>query len=171
MSEITVLPDGSAFGVMSLSLPDDHWLFADPESGNEEPPMPMRIGTDDPRRTEMRKMLYQAGRYAVRTATSNGEIDDFDPDALIQNLVVGMLGYNTSDGLSHLVVDENEIINPIPWSDPSPEDLRLPEFEAIWQTIKTWDINVPEAYVGYCGASGNHVKAILDALRQIVEQG
>ena len=62
------------------------------------------------------------------------------------------------------VVDKNEIVNPRPWPDPSPEDLRSSEFEAIWQTIKTWDINVPDVYVGYCGASGNHVKAILDAL-------
>lgn len=64
-----------------------------------------------------------------------------------------------------LNVNVEEPINPIPWPDPLPEDLRTPEFEAIWQTIKTWDINVPEAYSGYCGASGNHVKAILDALK------
>jgi hypothetical protein len=37
-------------------------------------------------------------------------------------------------------------------------------FEAIWQTIKTWDIHVPNAYAGYEGATGNHVRAILDAL-------
>lgn len=99
-SEITILPDGSAFSVISLPLPDDHWLFAEPESGYEKPPMPMRIGTDDPRRSEMKEMLQQAGRYAIRAVTSNGEIDDFDPDALIQNLIIGMLGYNTSDGVS-----------------------------------------------------------------------
>lgn len=64
--------------------------------------MPMRIGTNDPRRAEMKEMLQKAGRYAVRSATANGELDDFDPDALIQNLIVGMLGYNTLDGLSHL---------------------------------------------------------------------
>jgi hypothetical protein len=39
-----------------------------------------------------------------------------------------------------------------------------PKFGAIWQTIKSWDINVPGAYNGYCGATGNHVRAILDAL-------
>ena len=100
-AEITILPDGSAFEVLTLPLPDDHWLFAQPESGCEEPPAPMRMGTDDPRRSEMKKMLQQAGRYAIRGATSNGELDDFDPDALIQNLVIGMLGYNTPDGLSH----------------------------------------------------------------------
>jgi hypothetical protein len=50
------------------------------------------------------------------------------------------------------------------WPDPTPEMLASPEFEAIWQCIKRWDINVPDAYSGYCGASGNHVRAILDAL-------
>ena len=52
----------------------------------------------------------------------------------------------------------------IPWPDPTPEMLSSPEFEAIWQCIKKWDINVPDAYSGYCGANGNHVRAILDAL-------
>lgn len=50
------------------------------------------------------------------------------------------------------------------WLDPTPEMLREPRFEAIWQVIKSWDINVPHAYRGYCGATGNHVRAILDAL-------
>lgn len=31
--------------------------------------------------------------------------------------------------------------------------------------VEQWDIHVPEAYAGYCGATGNHVRAILDALR------
>jgi hypothetical protein len=57
--------------------------------------------------------------------------------------------------------------NPAPWPDPTEEMLNLPEFEAIWQCIKTWDINVPSVYVGYCGATGNHVRAILSALKSI----
>lgn len=51
------------------------------------------------------------------------------------------------------------------WPDPTPEMLASPEFEAIWQRIKSWDINVPEVYGGYCRATGNHVRAILDALK------
>jgi len=51
-----------------------------------------------------------------------------------------------------------------PWPDPTPEMLETPEFEAVWQCIKRWDINVPDVYAGYCGATGNHVRAILDAL-------
>lgn len=50
------------------------------------------------------------------------------------------------------------------WPDPTPGMLSSPEFEAIWQCIKRWDINVPHVYAGYCGANGNHVRAILDAL-------
>lgn len=52
----------------------------------------------------------------------------------------------------------------VPWPDPTPEMLDDPTFNAIWNVIKTWDINVPAVYVGYCGATGNHVRAILDAL-------
>lgn len=62
-------------------------------------------------------------------------------------------------------IDKYELDSPIPWPAPLPEELSTPDFEAIWRVIKTWDINVPEAYNGYCGATGNHVKAILDSLK------
>jgi len=51
------------------------------------------------------------------------------------------------------------------WPDPTPEMMATPDFEKVWQCIKSWDINVPAAYGGYCGATGNHVRAILDALK------
>lgn len=53
------------------------------------------------------------------------------------------------------------------WRDmPSPtdEERGSPEFNAIWEAIKSWDVNVPDYYEGYCGATGSHVKLILDAL-------
>lgn len=53
----------------------------------------------------------------------------------------------------------------VPWPDPTPEMLNTPEFNAIWDCIKRWDINAPSVHRGYCGATGNHVRAILDALR------
>ncbi len=52
----------------------------------------------------------------------------------------------------------------IEWPDPTPEMLASPEFEAVWRCIKSWDINVPGVYRGYCRATGSHVRAILDAL-------
>ena len=98
--KITILPDGSAFTVASMPLPTDHWLYKD--NGFEPPPMPMRMGTEDPERKAMEEKLRAAGKYAVRAATMKGVEMDFDPDALIQNLIVGMLGYHTDDGLDHI---------------------------------------------------------------------
>lgn len=49
--------------------------------------------------------------------------------------------------------------------NPTDEDLADPLFEAIWQTTKTWDVNAPEYYVGYCGLNGSHVMLILNAIR------
>jgi hypothetical protein len=54
----------------------------------------------------------------------------------------------------------------IAWPSPTKEMLDSPEFEKIWQCIRHWDINVPGAYVGYMGATGCHVRAILDALKE-----
>ena len=55
------------------------------------------------------------------------------------------------------------------WLDPTPEMLTDPKFEAIWQRIKRWDIATGEPPHGhlYSGATGNHVRAILDALRAV----
>lgn len=62
------------------------------------------------------------------------------------------------------LVNTEEPTNPAPWPDPTPEMLDRPAFQAIWSVIKGWDVNVPDVYAGYCGATGNHVRAILDAL-------
>ena len=54
------------------------------------------------------------------------------------------------------------------WPDPTPEMLEDPDFNAIWEAIKTWDISVPEVYGNlYSGATGNHVRRILDALKEV----
>ena len=99
-----VLPDGSAFAVFSMPLPDSHWIYGDKRyedgDGFEPPPMPFRMGTDNPQRAEMAEMVRIAARYAVRAATMKGAEPDFDPDALVQNMVVAFLGYFTPDGLS-----------------------------------------------------------------------
>lgn len=111
MSEIVKLPDGSAFAVASLPLPKDHWIYGDgtmERDGFEPPPMTFRMGTDNPQRAEMAEALLMAGRYAVRAATMKGQEPDFDPDALLQNLVVGFLGYHTPSGLT-----DDEWANPV----------------------------------------------------------
>ncbi len=50
------------------------------------------------------------------------------------------------------------------WPDTTSEMLETVLFDTIWRTIKTWDVNVPHAYSGYMGATGNHVRAIYDAV-------
>lgn len=106
ITEVTILPDQSGFATMSYPLPKDHWLL---QEGYNEPPAPFRMGMDDPRRKEFTDALRAAGRYAVRAATMNGKEIDFDPDALVQNIITGMLGYWTHDGYSH--VDDMEKTN------------------------------------------------------------
>lgn len=105
------LPDGSGFATMSIPLPKDHWLYKD---GENVPPMGLRCGQAEQlhilssrgdgvkivSRGELNKIVIAAARCAVRSATMNGKEMDFDPDALVQNMVVGLLGYHTKDGLS-----------------------------------------------------------------------
>lgn len=113
--ECALLPDGSGFAVMSMPLPKDHWALAD---GHDVPPMPFRMGTGEhvavavfpnagwPDRSvrltrhEFAEKIREAGRYAYRASTMNGKEPDLDPDALLQNLIVGLLGYWTTTGLS-----------------------------------------------------------------------
>lgn len=110
INEVGILPDGSGFATMSMPLPKDHWLTKDPDGFNV-PPMPMRMGKDNPIREVLAKALKDAGRYAVRCATMNGKDNDFDPDALIQNLIVGFFGYHTEDALS-----DDDWANPKPYN-------------------------------------------------------
>lgn len=90
---VTVLPDGSAFCVGSMPLPKYHWLYE--ECG--EPPMPWRIGVGVQRDAKA-KQIAEAVRYAVRASTRSGKESDFDPDAMVQNVIVGLLGYWTPSG-------------------------------------------------------------------------
>ncbi len=91
---VTILPDGSAFGVMSFPLPSDHWLYAPNEyrDGEFEPiDLPKPILTH-----ALRDAVVAAVRYAVRGATVRGQETDFDPDALVKNAVYALCGPYTT---------------------------------------------------------------------------
>ena len=109
IEEVGALPDGSGFATMSMPLPKGHWLTRE---GYSVPPMPFCVGLG-PRRDELAEQVRAAARYAIRASTMNGKDDDFDPDAMVQNFVVGMLGYWTPTGLSSEAMD-----NPPMPSDP-----------------------------------------------------
>ena len=90
LSEPTILPDGSGFGILNLPLPKDHWLYAEREyeEGALEPKdLPAPILTH-----ALRQQVIDAIRYAVRASTNCGKEDDFDPDAMVQNAVYALCG-------------------------------------------------------------------------------
>jgi hypothetical protein len=124
-----LLSDGSGFATMSMPLRKDHWIYdRGPEKFNV-PPMVFRMGARQKARLligsklvtmdkeAFRQRIREAGKYAVRSATMNGEEMDFDPDALLQNLVIGFLGYFTESGLS-----EDEWANPKPIGSAPPAE-------------------------------------------------
>ena len=87
-----MLPDGSAFGVMSFPLPKDHWLYApNCQAWDNE----RDTSADTPRPildNSQRAAVTAAIRWAVRGATMNGAEPDFDPDALVLNAAYALCG-------------------------------------------------------------------------------
>lgn len=52
--------------------------------------------------------------------------------------------------------------------NPTSEDLESELFNTLWQTMKKWDINVPEYYSGYMSCNGSHIKILLDVLKPVI---
>lgn len=72
-----------ACATASLPLPEDHWIY-------EEAGEPPRFDwLDNPL---WRAKLREAAKYAVRASTNSGKDTDFDPDAMVQNFIIGMCG-------------------------------------------------------------------------------
>lgn len=95
--DILYLLDGSGCACLSLPLPNDHWLL---QPGFDVPPIPFRLGNDHPLRKILENILRDVGKYAARASTCNGTNMDLDPDALVKNFIIGMIGYYTPTGLS-----------------------------------------------------------------------
>jgi hypothetical protein len=126
---VTILPDGSAFGVMSFPLPDDHWLYAPNEyrDGEYEPiDLPKPILTH-----ALREAVVASVRYAVRGATMRGQETDFDPDALVRNAVYALCGPYTTPPAAQRPwqgLTASTILNLMPSSIPAEYDGELMEF-------------------------------------------
>lgn len=93
MTQYTILPDGSAFGGMSMPLPASHWLYREREYAT--PSSEHTVDFPPPfveRTVENRELVKLAARWAIRAATDCGKDDDFDPDALVQNIIYAVLG-------------------------------------------------------------------------------
>lgn len=89
--DVYVFPDGSAFSVASFPLPKDHWVYAPrgqwDHERDEYAECPRPILTH-----ELSEQIVAAARYAIRCATVRGQASDFDPDALVQNMVYALCG-------------------------------------------------------------------------------
>lgn len=107
---VMALPDGSGCFTASFPLPSDHWLTAPTKGLYDAPPMPFRMGAG-PERDAVAEKIRTAAKYAIRGSTMNGKEEDFDPDAMVQNMIVGLLGYWTEGGLSS---DDWANPNPVP---------------------------------------------------------
>ena len=83
------LPDGSGFAVVSYPLPKDHWSLNRPL--DLEPPAPFLMDPADSRRNDVAQAIREAGKYAYHAACLSDP--DHDPDAFLQNLIVGLIGY------------------------------------------------------------------------------
>lgn len=70
--------------------------------------------------------------------------------------------------MSDLILENGHLRRAMP--NPTEADLKDPLFEAVWQAIKAWDVNVPGYYEGYTGASGSHVMLILDEIRKLARE-
>lgn len=73
--------------------------------------------------------------------------------------------------ISNLAGSDLSPASPILKAMPNPSEkmLESPEFNALWDIIKHWDINVSDYYKGYCGGNGSHVTLLLEALMKIKE--
>lgn len=92
--------DGSGFAVMSLPLPEDHWLYATTEDGfTPNPTYELLIG-NCPARDYLEDLLKPGIQHGIKAATRCGRDEDFDPDALARNVVIGHFGVYTDDGLT-----------------------------------------------------------------------
>ena len=70
------------------------------------------------------------------------------------------------------ISEENKRIERTKLRDPLPYELDLPEFNAVWNVIKHWDIGRPTSITMsggqlYAHGTGTDVVTILDALRAV----
>ena len=66
-------------------MPEHHWVM---RPGENIPPEKQLLGGG----AYTRERVREAAKFAIRAATDNGTILDFDPDALVQNLELAICG-------------------------------------------------------------------------------
>lgn len=124
--ECEVLSDGSGFATMSMPLPEDHWLHERAADGFSLPaPYPLLAGRGSLSRDFLEDLITPAVRYGVKAATNDGREEDFDPDALVRNVLNGTFGLWTDNGLTN---DEDMAKY---WDPEKPGSLKTALLEAL----------------------------------------
>lgn len=179
-----VLPDGSAFTVVSFPLPPDHWLYAPcdewDEARDEYAECPEPILTISHRAT-----VTAAARYAIRVSTMRGQETDFDPDALVLNICYALCGPAGSaaqrdhigDGPDHKDgPDADGFSGPRPWNSygNAPQSVELPESDT--SDIAGYTPHALRTYgdareaAGYARGQSHSLAGILrEALEQVLD--
>lgn len=114
----STLPDGSLFFTANLPLPDDHWIYEDNYYDEPLGCFSFLAPTTRKERKEFEIEFREGLKRAIRSSTMNGT-EDFDPDALLQNICVETFGYYpiesknstglppTTDTMLELIRDED----------------------------------------------------------------
>lgn len=94
------------------------------------------------------------------------DLGEIRPEVAVDNPYVKLF---LEEGIRRVDLDDLE---PLPSRNavmPSPTDEQIasPLFQAIWSVLKSWDVNVPEFYDGYCGANGSHVLLIMNSINGV----
>ena len=107
---------------------------------------------------------YSNGNYYVSgIATMNAHLDDTEIERIAKAVERRILPCPIDLAKAHRYKE---------MPNPTPEEVESdPLFQAIWEVVKSWDVNVPEYYSGYCGANGSHVALILNAIKQQSQSG
>lgn len=116
--EVGIHPGGgSGFAVLSLELPKDHWLYTTTEDGFTPPaPWPLLYPGHTLAREYLSRELQPGVQYGIKTVTYNGREDDFDPDAMVNQILNGIFGVHTSTGRSTSEEDQRLFDTPNPGS-------------------------------------------------------
>jgi hypothetical protein len=97
--QITKLPDGSACFVGNMPLPKTHWIYK-PSEELEQACVPVIPTTDtvvqEAFREQLRKEVSKAVKRSLNICTHQGTDMDFDPDAVVQTLLVELLGKSST---------------------------------------------------------------------------
>ena len=86
------LPDGSGFMLASFPLPQSHWIYHKKEHKEHVEGTLHQFVTEE-NYQNLKEKVQTAVRLAIQGATMSGKDMDFDPDALVQNAIIELLGH------------------------------------------------------------------------------